>query len=204
MEVAFRRNYIHKNILIIGAPRSGKTTLAKKFVKEKGYSLISIDNIVGGLEAYPELNISHDGEDNNTASRLAPFLEKLLIELSEGSAFYDGIKFVIEGTHIDFEQLMPFLQNDKYREKYEIIGLTYDFITEQELYDNIKKYDNEDDWTFWCEDEELRGNVRYFIERNKFFNKKFREYNIITYDTSSNREEVLNGVIETFPIKKIN
>ena len=32
---------------------------------------------------------------------------------------------VIEGTHIDFEKLMPFLQSDKYREKYEIIGLTY-------------------------------------------------------------------------------
>lgn len=33
-----------KNILIIGSARSGKTTLAKKFVKEKGYSMISFDN----------------------------------------------------------------------------------------------------------------------------------------------------------------
>lgn len=35
-----------KNILIIGVARSGKTSLAKKFVKEKGYSIISIDNLI--------------------------------------------------------------------------------------------------------------------------------------------------------------
>ena len=40
---------MEKNILIIGAARSGKTSLAKKLVKEKGYSLISIDNIVSGF-----------------------------------------------------------------------------------------------------------------------------------------------------------
>lgn len=29
---------MNKNILIIGAARSGKTTLAKRFSKEKGYN----------------------------------------------------------------------------------------------------------------------------------------------------------------------
>ena len=93
-----------KNILIIGAARSGKTSLAKKFVKENGYSMISLDNIISGLEAYSDLNIHHDGDENDTASRFVPFLIKFFTELSEGSAFYDGIKFVIEGTHIDFEK----------------------------------------------------------------------------------------------------
>lgn len=65
---------MYKNILIIGAARSGKTTLAKKLAKEKGYSLISIDDIVSGFEAYPELEIHHDGDVNDTAKRLAPFL----------------------------------------------------------------------------------------------------------------------------------
>lgn len=187
-----------KNILIIGAARSGKTTLAKKFVKEKGYSLISIDDIVSGFEAFPELQIHHDDDAVDTAKRLAPFLKKYLTELSEGSAFYGGIKFVIEGTHFDFEQLMPFLQSDKYKGKYKIIGLTFNDITEQQLYDYIKKYDTEDDWTYWCSDEELRGNVRYFIDRNRFFNDKFKEYGIESFDTSFDREKVLERILSKY------
>lgn len=184
-----------KNILIIGAPRCGKSTLAKKLNKEKKLSVISIDDIVSGLEAYPNLNIHHDGSDTETAKNLAPFLIKYFVELSERSLFYDGVKFAIEGTHIDFEELIPFLQSDKYKEKYEIIGLTCNDVTEEEIYKRIKKYDTEDDWTYWCNEVELRGNVRYFIERNEYFSKKFKEYNIKTYDTSHDREEVLNKIV---------
>lgn len=183
--------------MIIGAARSGKTTLAKKLAKEKGYSLISIDDIVSGFEAYPELEIHHDGDADDTAKRLAPFLIKYLIEISECNTFYDGIKYVIEGTYIYFEISMPFLQNDKYKEKYEIIGLTYNDITEEEMYKNIKKYDTEDDWTYWCGDEELKGNIKYFLDRNTFFNDKFKEYNIKTYDTSFKREKVLKKIIDS-------
>ena len=186
-----------KNILIIGAARSGKTSLAKRIAKEKGYSLISIDDIVSGFEAYPELQIHHDGDAIDTARRLAPFLIKYLTELSEGTTFYGGIKFVIEGTHIDFEQLMPFLQSDKYSSKYEIIGLTFNDIDEQQLYNYIKKYDTEDDWTYWCNDEELKGNVRYFIERNKYFNEMFKQYRIRSFDTSFNREQIMDQIIDS-------
>ncbi len=186
---------MYKNILILGAARSGKTTLAKRVAKEKGYSLISIDDIVSGFEAYPELEIHHDGDAIDTAKRLAPFLIKYLTELSEGSTFYGGIKSVIEGTHFDFEQLIPFLQSDKYKEKYQIIGLTFNDITEQQLYEYIKKYDTEDDWTYWCDDEELKGNVRYFIDRNKYFNEMFKKYDITTFDTSYDRDKVLTNII---------
>ena len=187
-----------KNILIIGAARSGKTTLAKKFVKEKGYSLVSIDNIVSGFEAYPEIGICHNGNDIKVSSKLAPFLIKYFIELSEGNTFYDGINTVIEGTHIDFEQIMTFLQSEKYKEKYDVIGLTYNYINKDELYNSIKKYDTEDDWTFWCNDDELKGNVEYFLERNKFFDEMFKKYNITTYDTSFDREAVLSSIIDSY------
>ena len=186
---------MYKNILILGAPRSGKTTLAKKLSKEKGYNLISIDDIVSGFEAYKELQIHHDGNDIDTAKRLSPFLINYLTELSENSTFYDGIKFVIEGTHFDFDKLIPFLQSEKYSKKYEIIGLTFNNISEQQLYDDIKKYDTEDDWTYWCDDEELKGNVRYFIDRNKYFNEMFKKYGIKTFDTSFDRYDVLNYIV---------
>lgn len=61
----------------------------------------------------------------------------------------------------------------------------------------MKKYDTEDDWTYWCSDEELRGNSTYFVERNKFFNDKFKAYDITSYDTSFNREKILNEIIKS-------
>lgn len=184
-----------KNILIIGAARCGKTTLARKLNKEYGYSVISIDDIVSGLSAYPELIIHHDGDTDITTKNLGPFLEKYFVELSEGSNFYGGVKFVIEGTHIDFERLMPLLQSDKYKEKYEIIGLTINEETADDLYNNIKKYDTEDDWTYWVKDDDLIGDAKYIINKNKIFNEKFKEYNIKSYETSHDREQVLEKII---------
>ena len=184
-----------KNILIIGAARCGKTTLAKKLNKEYGYSVISIDDIVSGLQAYPELNIHHNGETDITTKNLGPFLEKYFIELSEGANFYGGIKFAIEGTHIDFERLMPLLQSEKYEAKYEIIGLTINEESPEDLYNNMKKYDTEDDWTYWVEDEVLKEDSKYIIDKNKIFNENFKKYNIKSYDTSYDREKILDKII---------
>ena len=185
---------VNKNILIIGAARSGKTTLARKISKEYNYNLISLDDIISGCEGLPECNIRHFGDENEVSKNLSQFLNRYLKELAEGPNFNNDCKYVIEGTHIDFEELMPFLETENLLDKYEIIGLTYNNLTEKQLYENIKKYDTEDDWTYWSKDEDLKGDVRYFLERNNFFNEKFEKYNITSYDTSMNRKEVLDSI----------
>ena len=76
----------------------------------------------------------------------------------------------------------------------DVVSADKDEMTEEELYHNIKQYDTEDDWTYWCDDEELRGNIRYFLERNHFFHQKFEQYHIKTYDVSHHREEVLETI----------
>lgn len=190
-----------KNILIIGAARSGKTTLARNISKKYNYNLISLDDIISGFEGIPNSNIKHDGNEIETSKNFSKFLKVYLKELSEGPNYYNNCKFVIEGTHIDFEEIIPYINNNL-KDKYEIIGLTYNNISEKELYENIKKYDTEDDWTYYNSDEELLGNVKYFLERNKFFNDKFKKYNIKTYDTSFDRNNIINKVInDLFEIK---
>lgn len=183
---------MNKNILIIGPSRSGKTTLSRKINKELGYSIINLDDIICSFEAsFPELGIMHDYNDIKVASRFAPFLNRYLKEISEGSNFYNGSKYVIEGVSIDFEKVIPLID----REKYLIIGLTYNENTSEKLYNDVKKNDTEDDWTYYCSDEELKGNTEYFIKSNKYFNDKFIEYKIDTYDVSKDREEILNLIV---------
>ncbi len=182
-----------KNILIIGASRTGKTTLSQRLHKTLGYNIINLDNIICGIEdAFPKLGIKHDYNDRKTATRFAPFLNKYLKELSEGPAFYNDNQYVIEGVYIDFEKVLPNID----KEKYEIIGLTYNDITSEKLFEDIKSNDTEDDWTYYVNDNELKEDANYFIECNKYFDQKFKEHNIKTYDVSIDRNNVFEKVVE--------
>jgi uridine kinase len=96
---------MYKNILIIGAARTGKTTLSRRIDKEFGHSIINLDDIISSLkEAFPELGIKHDYDDMKISARFAPFLINYLKELSEGPNFYNNAKYVIEGVQFDFEK----------------------------------------------------------------------------------------------------
>ena len=176
----------------MGPGRAGKTTLSKMIHEKYGYSIISIDDIVTALAAMPGLNIAWDGDHFKIAEQMSGFLAKYLKELSEGTKFYDGCKTVVEGTDIDFEHLLPEIDTSKYV----LIGLTFNSTSKEELFQNIRRYDTEDDWTYYVSDDQLAEFCEQFIERNRFFSEKFKEYHILTYDTSVNRKEVLAEILE--------
>ena len=68
-----------KNIIIAGASRSGKSTLARKINEELGYFVISIDKLVATFqEAYPQLNIKLNWNREKTTDNIAPFLGHFL------------------------------------------------------------------------------------------------------------------------------
>ena len=188
---------MYKNIFIMGPGRAGKTTLSKMINKKYGYSIISIDDIVTSLEAFPSLNISWDGEHEKISKQMSDFLIKYLKELSEGNKFYDGCKTVIEGTDIDFERLIPNIDQNKYL----LIGLTYNQKTKEDLFNSIRKYDTEDDWTYYLTDEQLEEYCEQYIKINNYFNDKFKKYNIMSFDTSNNREKVLTEIVNSLEDK---
>ena len=181
-----------KNILIIGPGRAGKTTLARLIHQKYGYSVVRIDDIVTAMEAFPSLGISWDGDAAHIATQMAPFLRIYLKELSEGNAFYGGCKTVIEGTDVDFDALIPHIN----RRKYLIVGLTYDHVTDMGLFDAIRTHDTEDDWTYYLSDEQLRAYCAQYVEKNKHFGEKCKQYGIEVYDTSTDREAVLCDIVE--------
>ena len=54
-----------KNIIILGAARAGKSTLAQMLHKDYNYSIVSIDAFVSALQdAFPELGITHSNTEN--------------------------------------------------------------------------------------------------------------------------------------------
>ena len=188
---------MRKNILIVGPPRCGKTTLARTICQKQGYNLISLDDIVCGLEGIPECEIRHDLPSETIAKRFAGFLPIYLKQLSEGTSFYGGISYVVEGTHIDLDIIMPLLKDKKLGSKYEIIGLLYDGITSDTLFDNIRAHDTEDDWTYWCDDDSLKALCREFTDTDKVLENQFRKWEIQTYRIGKERTEDLESICET-------
>jgi len=193
---------MNKNIIITGVSRAGKTTLSMLIANKLNYNLLSIDDLISGLEVYPELNIHHNGDMEKVSKNIAPFLKIFLKEICDNKAYYQGMRFIVEGSYIDFDEIIPFLNEGICKDRYEIIGLVFDEISEEKLFKIIKDKDTEDDWTYWCNDEELKGNVRYFIERNNYYKEKFKKYGIKTIVSSNDRDKVFTEFVET--LKKYN
>jgi hypothetical protein len=65
--------------VIGGAPRSGKSLLAKRILKEKQISYFPVDAITGTLSRVaPEYGINHDLPFTTKAEKIWKFVESLL------------------------------------------------------------------------------------------------------------------------------
>lgn len=63
-----------KNIIILGAARAGKSTLAQMIHRKYNYSIISIDSFVSALrDSFPSLGITHSNTENKF-KLLPPFV----------------------------------------------------------------------------------------------------------------------------------
>ena len=72
-----------KYIIIAGAPRSGKSTIASMISKKYNYQHISMDNILAGIEnVFPETgintNIEISSQNQETLGTIKDVVEKIL------------------------------------------------------------------------------------------------------------------------------
>jgi len=191
-----------KNIILFGAGRAGKSTLARKLNEELNYFVLSVDKFVGTLgRAYPQLGIDYDSEDK--PARLAPFIGHFLGMLSGGWQNIGGNKFVLEG-YFDFEKIVPIWNKyevEDFTKHFLLIGLIYPNQTSERLFNDIRKHDKDDDWTKQLSDDELRSHVISSIEYSRNFRENFKQYNPIIYDVSNNREQILDTALRDIKIR---
>ena len=208
---------IMKNIIIAGASRAGKTTLAERLNKELNYFVISSDKIVATFgRAYPQLDIRLHWDYEKMKENLAPFIGHFLGVFSDFRHVEDdqefrartikGNKFVLEGTAFNFDIISSVLMNmygiKKLNEHFILIGLVQNKKTADEFVRDFKKYDTEDDWTYEWSDEELR---EYAVSRAIPFNREMTDilmnYGFMVFDTSAEREQVFDKIMEDIKSK---
>ena len=204
-----------KNIIIAGPGRAGKTTLARKINEELDYFVINLDKLMTVFgRAYPQLDIRIAWDYEKTTANIAPFLGHYLGMLSSNYGWADdlnlrahavkGNKFVIEGGHFDFEEISSILKIygiEELKDNFILIGLVQNKKTADEFFDDLRKYDTEDEWTHGLDDELRELIIRDFIPSNQFLTDHLMKYDFTIYDTSIEREQVFDSIIEDIKSK---
>ncbi len=204
-----------KNIIIAGPSRAGKTTLAKRLSEELGFFVISLDKLVATFEgAYPQLDIRLNWDREKTTENLAPFLGHFLGAFSSdtGSAYglnlpahaVKGNRFVLEGGYFNFDKITPILKMygiDELKDRFILIGLVQNKKTADEFFNDFRKYDTEDDWTYALNDENLRGVGEEAVTFSRTMTDHLVKHGFTIYDTSTKREQVFDNIIDDIKSK---
>ena len=168
-----------KNIIIIGPPRCGKTTLAKRIVKNfNNFSIISEDN-------FRTSYISVCNDLNMDEFNLAIPTKQCFYYLEESIEYENDLNYVLD-TSTYKETLI-----EKFKDNSIIIFIGCNGLTKEEIFNNIRTYDKETDWTYHESDYKVGLLCETIIRESKKYKEIAENNNYLYYDTSYDREKVL-------------
>lgn len=177
-----------KNLIILGAAKSGKTTLAQMIHKKYNYSIISIDSFVSALyDSFPVLGITHSNTEEKF-KLLPPFLFSYMKKITNE---YPEENFILEGWHVYPKEISELFCDKNFK----IICLGYTKISCEEGVKLIRKNEKENSYTKRMTDEKVKELVWNHIRYSKILKKQCQEVNIKFYDTSFERDSVLEEVM---------
>ncbi len=173
-----------KNIIILGAARAGKSTLAQMIYRKYNYSIISIDSFVSALrDSFPSLGITHSNTENKF-KLLPPFVFSYMKKITTE---YPEENFVLEGWHVYPKEISKLFRDTDVK----IICLGYTKISCEEAFKLIRENEKENSYTRRLTDEKVKKLISDHIEYSKVLKKQCEENNIKFYDTSFERDDVL-------------
>jgi len=174
---------ITKHVIIAGTPRSGKTTLSL-MLSEIGLTHYKMDTIKRAICAIYNLDqhdwISHSKE-------MATLIEYIIKENASDTT--NGIEYYALDTPHLFPKDIKHLNESAL-----IIFLGYKDITSNEKLKEIRKYDQKNYWSSQVPNFELIKMLGDNIMLSKYFYKECQKNNVIYFDVSYNRNEVLENV----------
>jgi hypothetical protein len=82
-----------------------------------------------------------------------------------------------------------------------LIGLVQNKKTAEEFVSDFKKYDTDNDRTYGFSEDELKEVAKDAITFNKVMSNYLMKYGFTIYDTSTEREQVLNQIVEDIKLR---
>lgn len=183
-----------KNIIIIGRPRAGKSTLANMIADKYKYQIIRTDTIRQTFaDIYPDLKI-----DKYTAIQNEKFQmfckEFLYLNIIEARNKYG---FVLEGCEIYVNDCKKLYDNEDNL----IYVLAQKDIKPEEMAKNMKNNDTKKDWTYGKNYEELLEYCKASIKKAEIIEKECKKYGLKFFDTAKNRKSVLDKIMKDIELR---
>ena len=188
-----------KYVILAGAPRSGKSTLAALLSKKYGYQHISIDSVLAAIETtFKETGIDTNNETiENTkfiSSKLGKFIKQMI-----NSGEYEEQDY---GVIIDVCQLLPedFAKNIS-TDNCDIYYFGTSDITNVERLKLLREYDTNKDYTYYESDEDMLKKCEYIVNLSNYIKLSCHNYGIRYFDTTYNRKELFDSFVNNFPYR---
>lgn len=155
---------IIKNIVILGASRAGKSTLAKMINNiYTRYHIINGDSIIHAFQfELPQNKIDAHGSEGmkeDFARFCASYFKNQAVRNSE------NFNYIFDSCDISVSNALKYFSG----ENIFILFLGYGKISKYEALENYRKYERKDDWTCSRSDEELLVHAENWINNSKIF-----------------------------------
>ncbi|NQT59363.1 MAG: hypothetical protein HQ557_10315 [Bacteroidetes bacterium] len=179
-------------VIIAGASRSGKSTVAKRLCSLTNFSIIPFDSIITTLEnLYPEIGIGHYDYNIEFSPKLAKFIAEFIEHIN-----YEEINGIIDVYQLFPADYVKFLGETKTP----IIYLGYPNLSAKEKLADVRNHQRKVDWTIDIDDEKMQEIIGQFINESKLMFEQCEMYAIPFFDTGSdftqNKEKAVAHMLE--------
>lgn len=196
---SYKRRDKMKNIFILGVQRTGKSTLSKMLIKElKNYSIIKLDAVRNALDdTFPFLEINPrlgKGMEKDFPKFIANLMKwnNRLISNEDNVIYENELGYIIEGDSLFPEDIISVFSDKEAM----VLCLGNGDLNETEIFENIRKYETQVDYTYYRSDDRVMESCKRSVAKNKIMKQQCEKYKYPYYDTSKNRKEVLEEIVE--------
>lgn len=177
--------------LIGGTARAGKTTIAKRFLKETGIPYFSLDYLMMGISrGVPELNVDPNGGNFIIAKKLLQVVNPMVIAMLENRANY-----LIEGVQLIPKHIKELQVKFPKQVRACFVGFSNDDVRrkckELSTYSSL----SENDWSRHYSEDKLKLEVEKLISESVKIRDECKLYGITYFDITDNYNETIDIIV---------
>ena len=173
-----------------GAPRSGKTLLARRAVSEKQIPYFPLDALLGSLVyGAPQMGMRYEDSFTDRSNKLWPVTKHMIKMLVEEESEY-----LIEG-----DSILPVQVNELITSQTSVHAcfVGYSELSKEEKLSLVREYhQGQVDWTKEISDEELIPMIESMIDFSKYIKEECEKYGIKYFDISHDFQGVREATFQ--------